>query len=91
MDKSVFVTKPKSSLCTCIICRREAVEASDEHIIPKALGGYMHTWNVCQECNSILGHKVDSLITNQYFIGFERVVRAAVENFRKIGLDTIKR
>ncbi len=72
MDKYVFVTKPESSLCTCIICRREAVEASDEHIIPKALGGYMHTWNVCQECNSILGHKVDSLITNQYFIGFER-------------------
>lgn len=72
MDKSVFVTKPESSLCTCIICHREAVEASDEHIIPKALGGYMHTWNVCQECNSILGHKVDSLITNQYFIGFER-------------------
>ncbi len=25
----------------------------------------------------------------RYFIGFERVVRAAVENFKKIGLDTI--
>ena len=72
MNKSIFFSKPMSNMCTCIICHRTQVEASDEHIIPKALGGYMHTWRVCQECNSILGHKVDSLITTEYFIGFER-------------------
>lgn len=72
MDKSIFVAKPTSNVCTCIICNRNQVEASDEHIIPKALGGYMHTWKVCKECNSIMGHKVDSLITTQYFITFER-------------------
>lgn len=72
MDKSIFVAKPTSNVCTCIICHRNQVEASDEHIIPKALGGYMHTWKVCKECNSIMGHKVDSLITTQYFITFER-------------------
>ena len=66
MDKSIFVAKPTSNVCTCIICHRNQVEASDEHIIPKALGGYMHTWKVCKECNSIMGHKVDSLITTQY-------------------------
>lgn len=72
MDKSIFVAKPTSNVCTCIICHRNQVEASDEHIIPKALGGYMHTWKVCKECNSTMGHKVDSLITTQYFITFER-------------------
>lgn len=72
MDKSIFVAKPTSNVCTCIICHRNQVAASDEHIIPKALGGYMHTWKVCKECNSIMGHKVDSLITTQYFITFER-------------------
>lgn len=43
----------------CIICHSDNVEASDEHVIPEALGGAFHIFNVCKTCNSILGTKVD--------------------------------
>lgn len=72
MDKSIFQAKPKDDKCTCIICRKNNVVRSDEHIIPMSLGGYMHTWNVCKSCNSKLGQNVDPLLTNHYLIRWER-------------------
>lgn len=35
------------------------MELSDEHVIPDAIGGYYHIYNVCKECNSMLGDSVD--------------------------------
>lgn len=32
----------------CIICHSDNVEASDEHVIPEALGGVYHIYNVCK-------------------------------------------
>ena len=43
----------------CIICHQDDVELSDEHVIPDAIGGYYHIYNVCKECNSKLGDSVD--------------------------------
>lgn len=58
---------------TCIICRKENVELSDEHIIPEAIGGEMHSYQVCKECNSnILGQYIDPLLTNNFFTELER-------------------
>ena len=45
---------------------------SDEHIIPKALGGYMHTWKVCKTCNSVLGEKIDTKLTDHEMMKWER-------------------
>lgn len=43
----------------CIICRRDNVVLSGEHIIPKSLGGVSHCYQICKDCNSILGDHVD--------------------------------
>lgn len=43
----------------CIICHRDNVELSDEHVIPEAIGGYYHIYSVCKECNPKLGDSVD--------------------------------
>lgn len=72
MDKSKFIIKPENMICNCIICHEQGVEASDEHIIPKSIGGYLHTWNVCKTCNSILGDHVDDALVNQKLVQFER-------------------
>jgi hypothetical protein len=48
----------------CIICREEKEEFSDEHIIPEAIGGCCHIYNVCKNCNSIMGNKVDDKLVN---------------------------
>lgn len=52
----------------CIICRRDNQELSDEHVIPEAIGGYYHIYNVCKDCNSKLGDHVDKLLLNHWFI-----------------------
>ena len=59
---------------TCIICRieKDKKEFSDEHVIPDALGGYYHIYTVCKSCNSILGQKVDSKLTNHIFSKYQR-------------------
>lgn len=42
---------------------------SDEHVIPKAIGGCYHVFNVCDDCNSNrFGKKVDPLLTDHPFI-----------------------
>lgn len=72
MEKEIFRNNPGHADCDCIICRQKNNPASDEHIIPKALGGVMHTWNVCKECNSRLGEKIDPYLTNNFLSVMER-------------------
>ena len=52
----------------CIICHHDNVELSDEHIIPDSMGGYIHCYNVCKDCNSMLGELVDKHLINHFFI-----------------------
>lgn len=51
-----------------IICHQDNQELSDEHVIPEAIGGYYHIYNVCKDCNSKLGDHVDNLLLNHWFI-----------------------
>lgn len=39
---------------------------SDEHIIPEALGGKIHSYRVCKDCNSKLGSNVDNHIIDHW-------------------------
>ncbi|WP_173477423.1 HNH endonuclease [Pseudomonas chlororaphis] len=48
----------------CIICRENKEKFTDEHVIPDSLGGYYHTYNVCVDCNSSMGKKVDAPLVN---------------------------
>lgn len=48
---------------TCIICLEEK-EGSLEHVFPDALGGVLTFWDVCVDCNSNLGRKVDAPLIN---------------------------
>ncbi len=52
----------------CIICHQDDVELSDEHVIPDAIGGYIHCYKVCKDCNSRLGDHVDVHLLNHYLI-----------------------
>lgn len=52
----------------CIICHRDNVVLSDEHIIPDSIGGYIHCFNVCKDCNSQLGDHVDKHLMSHFFI-----------------------
>jgi hypothetical protein len=48
----------------CIICDLEK-EGSKEHIIPEAMGNSrLVTYKVCEECNNMLGNKVDCYLTD---------------------------
>lgn len=53
-------------LVKCIICRIKKTEDcfNDEHVIPDSLAGYYHIYNVCTDCNSELGEKIDSPLVN---------------------------
>lgn len=72
MDKTIFQQNPLSGKCDCIICHQKDVPSSDEHIIPKSIGGYMHSWNVCKECNSRFGNNVDTKLVNHSLIKWDR-------------------
>ncbi|MGG5218508.1 HNH endonuclease [Rahnella variigena] len=56
----------------CIICRKDKDNMSDEHVIPDSIGGYYHIYNVCRDCNSHLGTKVDALLINDKITQFYR-------------------
>jgi hypothetical protein len=64
-----MITPPVKSceMSICIICREEKSEFSDEHVIPSAIGGFYHIYNVCKVCNSIMGSKIDSKLINHIF------------------------
>lgn len=57
---------------TCIICWKTADVLSDEHVIPEGLGGHYHITSVCRDCNSRLGHHIDSKLVNHTFSKFGR-------------------
>jgi len=52
----------------CIICHADGVELTDEHVIPDAIGGYIHCHNVCKDCNSRMGDHVDNQLLNNFLI-----------------------
>ncbi len=58
----------------CIICRMDKSEDlfNDEHVIPDSISGYYHINKVCKECNSKIGSKIDSHLTNHLLIEFQR-------------------
>lgn len=56
----------------CIICREDSVQLTDEHVIPDALGGVYHIYNVCKNCNSEMGIKIDNYLTNNKISQFYR-------------------
>lgn len=56
----------------CILCRRDGLEMSDEHVIPDAIGGYYHIYLVCKECNSRLGSKVDKYLLDNWLTVVKR-------------------
>jgi len=58
----------KKTMGHCIICHADNVELSDEHVIPDAIGGYIHCYRVCKDCNSRLGDHVDNQLLNHYLI-----------------------
>ena len=68
----------------CIICHRDHVEMSDEHVIPDAIGGYYHIYKVCKECNSKLGDNVDSQLLKHWVIKCERHIKKLAGKTNKI-------
>lgn len=67
-------TKKEFKKGHCIICHKNDVELSDEHVIPEAIGGYIHCYRVCKDCNSHLGDHVDIHLLNHYLIKGSRYV-----------------
>ncbi len=57
---------------TCIICGEPFSDRSVEHVLPDALGGNKTILSVCRKCNSLLGEKVDCLLTEDTAIRFLR-------------------
>jgi hypothetical protein len=47
----------------CIFCLQER-PASEEHVFPLAIGGRLTTDRVCHSCNSMLGSRVDSALSD---------------------------
>ncbi len=56
----------------CIICRKQKTYFPDEHVIPKAIGGYYRIDKVCVDCNNKMGHSIDYRITDHLFIKFQK-------------------
>lgn len=55
----------------CIICKEER-DPSEEHIIPKGIGGSLVTYRVCEECNGKLDHNADSELVNDWFMELKK-------------------
>lgn len=52
-------------MADCIICGKEIVEETDEHIIPFSLGNkHFIIKAICKKCNSLIGEKIDNECTN---------------------------
>lgn len=67
----------------CIFCQEER-EPSKEHIIPETLGGSVVIFNVCEDCNSKLGSKVDSALHKHRHIydAYEKLQLEQKPNFK---------
>ena len=55
----------------CIFCMNERAP-SDEHIFPLGIGGSLTIDRVCRECNSEIGSRVDSALTDNFLIRVRR-------------------
>lgn len=65
------------TLARCIFCRAPlgADHApSVEHVIPRALGGWLTIHCVCKPCNDRLGLEVDRIVNTQLFLALRREV-----------------
>jgi len=60
----------------CIICRKDKEQQlfNDEHVIPDSLGGKLIIKNVCKDCNSRLGTKIDAKLINNLLVDLVRYV-----------------
>lgn len=56
----------------CIFCLKSFPELTKEHVIPDAIGGSLTTKKLCKNCNSYLGSKVDTHLTDNLIVGMER-------------------
>lgn len=63
-----MMTAKKEARGHCIICHRDNQMMSDEHVIPDAIGGYLHINSICKDCNSKLGANVDKLLIDNWLI-----------------------
>lgn len=60
----------------CIICREYGKDLTDEHVIPDAIGGVYHIYNVCKDCNSKLGDTIDNNLINHWLTqGFRHIYK----------------
>lgn len=57
----------------CIFCLKEK-NSSDEHIFPEAIGGHLIFYEVCSDCNKLLGRKVDHHLSNCFFIKAKKTI-----------------
>ena len=79
----------------CIFCNNERLE-SEEHVFPSAIGGSLTIRQVCSECNSFLGSKVDSFLcdhfliqSRRYFLGLEGKSGKVPDFFKIMGPGTL--
>jgi len=68
------------SAMTCIFCLKANAVSSVEHAIPKALGAELTIDRVCSNCNSVLGHDVDSVLVNHVLMQFKRASHGLAGN-----------
>ncbi|ANE51085.1 HNH endonuclease [Flavisolibacter tropicus] len=79
----------------CIYCNREKEEGefSQEHILPRAIGGVLQPINpfstdlVCERCNNIAGFFIDAPFTKSWFINNYRASNAT--KYTRLTPDTI--
>lgn len=46
----------------CILCLRgeDEVQITKSHLVPEFVGGFLWAYTHCKDCNSFLGHEVES-------------------------------
>lgn len=59
-------------MCKCIICDKEIIDKSIEHILPDSLGGILTLDKVCKKCNEEIGSSIDSKMLNDDLISIIR-------------------
>ena len=72
----------------CIICKEEKSrdKFSREHVFPESIGGPLEIDSVCRDCNIMLGHEVDSKMTNHLFIKMIRYEMGLIGKTGKLPL-----
>lgn len=57
----------------CLFCKKNETDSAEhalteEHVIPKVLGGWITLPVVCKKCNNTIGHKVEARLKKNAFI-----------------------